>query len=82
LQIWSLFKDLISKYEENITKIQTLLNNSSNILSKIKSSLNQYIDLKNQLVGQLNNIKTKLIAERNIIRVVNKIKTFCGSKND
>jgi small subunit ribosomal protein S2 len=74
-------KDLISKYEENITKIQTLLNNSSNILSKIKSSLNQYIDLKNQLVGQLNNIKTKLIAERNIIRVVKtKLKHFAAQK--
>jgi ribosomal protein S2 len=74
-------KDLIKKYEENITKIQTLLNNSSNILSKIKSSLNQYIDLKNQLVGQLNNIKTKLIAERNIIRVVKtKLKHFAAQK--
>nr|AXB71866.1 ribosomal protein S2 [Chlamydomonas sp. UWO 241] len=74
-------KDLIKKYEENMTKIQTLLNNSSNILSKIKSSLNQYIDLKNQLVSQLNNIKTKLIAERNIIRVVKtKLKHFAAQK--
>jgi ribosomal protein S2 len=74
-------KDLIKKYEENITKIQTLLNNSSNILSKIKSSLNQYIELKNQLVSQLNKIKTKLIAERNIIRVVKtKLKHFAAQK--
>lgn len=74
-------KELIKTYEGNISTIQSLLSNSSKNLSKIKSTLNQYIELKNTLIKQLNGIKTKLIVERNIIRVVKtKLKNFAAQK--
>lgn len=74
-------KGLIKTYEQNIKKIQTSLINSANTLTKIKATLRQYIEFKNSLVKELNSIKSKLIFERNVIRVVKtKLKHFTAQK--
>ena len=74
-------KGLILTYQENIQEIQTSLNNCSNVLTKIKTTLRQYIEFKNSVVKELNTIKSKLIVERNIIRVVKtKFKQFTAQK--
>lgn len=74
-------KQLIQTYQANVSKIQGLLKNCGETLAKIKSTLVQYITLKDTLIKQLNNIKAKLISERNIIRVVKtKLKHFAAQK--
>jgi small subunit ribosomal protein S2 len=74
-------KGLIKTYEQNIKEIQGLLSHSADILTKIKTTLRQYVGLKTTLVKELNAIKTKLISERNIIRVVKtKLKHFAAQK--
>jgi ribosomal protein S2 len=74
-------KGLIKTYEQNIKEIQGSLTQSGNILTNIKTTLNQYVALKETLVKELNTIKSKLIAERNIIRVVKtKLKHFAAQK--
>ena len=74
-------KQLINTYEQNIAKIQSLLTSNGQVLAEIKSTLSKYVDLKTTLVNQLNGIKTKLINERNIIRVVKtKLKHFAAQK--
>lgn len=74
-------KGLIKTYEQNIKEIQGSLTQSANILTNIKTTLNQYVELKETLVKELNTIKSKLIAERNIIRVVKtKLKHFAAQK--
>jgi ribosomal protein S2 len=74
-------KGLIKTYEQNIKEIQNLLAHSENILTKIKTTLHQYVAFKNTLVKELNAIKFKLISERNIIRVVKtKLKHFAAQK--
>lgn len=74
-------KGLIKTYQENIKLVQNSLTTCSGILLKIKERLNQYIELKNILVKELNSIKVKLISERNIIRLVKtKLKHFAAQK--
>lgn len=74
-------KSLIQIYEQNIQEIQNLLTQSANILTNIKTTLNQYLELKTTLVKELNSIKVKLISERNIIRLVKtKFKHFAAQK--
>ena len=74
-------KSLIKTYEQNIKEIQNSLANSANVLTKIKTTLCQYVEFKNILVKELNSIKSKLIIKRNIIRVVKtKLKHFTAQK--
>lgn len=74
-------KGLIKTYQQNIKLVQNSLTVCSDILLKIKQTLNQYIELKNTLVKELNSIKVKLISERNIIRIVKtKLKHFAAQK--
>jgi small subunit ribosomal protein S2 len=74
-------KGLIKTYEQNIKEIQNLLAKSTSTLTKIKTTLQEYLDFKNILVKELNTIKTKLIIERNTIRVIkNKLKHFKAQK--
>lgn len=74
-------KGLIKTYEQNIKEIQNALANSANTLTKIKTTLRQYVEFKNILVKELNSIKSKVIFERNIIRVVKtKLKQFTAQK--
>ena len=74
-------KGLIKTYQQNIKLVQNSLTTCSGILLKIKQTLNQYIELKNTLVKELNSIKVKLISERNIIRLVKtKLKQFAAQK--
>jgi small subunit ribosomal protein S2 len=74
-------KGLIKTYQQNITEIQNSLAKSANTLEKIKTTLQQYVEFKNLLVKELNVIKSKLVSERNIIRVVKtKLKHFTAQK--
>lgn len=74
-------KGLIKTYEQNIIQVENGLAHTANILAKIKTTLRQYVELKTILVKELNSIKSKLISERNIIRVVKmKLKHFAAQK--
>lgn len=74
-------KGLIKTYEQNIIQVENGLAQTASILAKIKTTLRQYVELKNTLVKELNSIKSKLISERNIIRVVKmKLKHFAAQK--
>jgi ribosomal protein S2 len=74
-------KGLIKTYEQNIIEVENVLAHTASVLTKIKTTLRQYVELKNILVKELNSIKSKLISERNIIRVVKtKLKHFAAQK--
>ena len=74
-------KTLIQTYEENINLIKTSLTNYSNGLNKIKLSLRQDIEFHQLLVKELTDIQIKLIAQRNIIRIVKaKLNYFARQK--
>jgi small subunit ribosomal protein S2 len=74
-------KTLIKTYEENIKEIVNAIKLSTTMLSKIKITFKNYIQLKNSLVKELHLIKTKLTSERHIIRVVKtKLKHFAAQK--
>lgn len=63
-------KELINKYQDNLTQIQSALTLLKTNLNKIKLTLISYSELKSTLVKELNSIKTKLMAERFTIRFV------------
>ena len=74
-------KNLIKTYEENIKEIVNAIKQSTTMLSKIKTTFKNYVELKNSLVKELHFIKTKLTSERHIIRVVKtKLKHFAAQK--
>jgi small subunit ribosomal protein S2 len=74
-------KNLIKTYQQNIKEIINSLIQSKDMLAKIKTTFKAYVQLKTTLVKELNVIKTKLTAERNIIRIVKtKLKHFAAQK--
>ena len=73
--------NLIKTYEQNIKEIVNSLKNCTTTLKNIKTKIKNYIELKQILVKELSFIKTKLISERNIIRIVKtKLKHFAAQK--
>jgi small subunit ribosomal protein S2 len=73
--------NLIQTYEKNINIIQTSLTNYSNRLNNLKVTLRQDIEFHKLLVNELIGIKTKLISQRQIIRIVKmKLNHFARQK--
>ena len=74
-------KNLIKTYEQNIQEIVNSIKASTSTLINIKTTLKNYVQLKQILVKELNVIKIKLISERSIIRIVKtKLKHFAAQK--
>jgi len=73
--------NLIKTYEQNVQEIVNSLKNCTTTLKNIKAKIKNYIQLKQVLVKELSLIKTKLVSERNIIRIVKtKLKHFAAQK--
>ena len=75
--IKSVIKNLIS----SIKTLETVAQTYRDELTKIKSTLVTYLDLKNQYVAELQQLKSKLTNERQIIRIVRrKLKALDAQK--
>ena len=75
--IKSVIKNLIT----SIKSLETLAQTYRDELNKIKSTLATYLELKNKYVAELQQLKTKLTSERQIIRIVKrKLKALDAQK--
>lgn len=73
--------NLIKTYEQNVQEIVNSLKTCTTTLKNIKAKIKNYIQLKQVLIKELSLIKTKLVSERNIIRIVKtKLKHFAAQK--
>lgn len=74
-------KSLIKTVQSNIKTIETLCTTDLNQLTNIKTILKNNIELKNQVIHELKQIKAKLNSERTMIRLVKtKLNQFAAQK--
>jgi small subunit ribosomal protein S2 len=63
-------KKLIQKYQQNMTSIKNSLRHYSESFQKLKATLQQDIEFHQLLVSELIAIKSKLVSQRNMIRLI------------
>jgi small subunit ribosomal protein S2 len=74
-------KTQINKTQKNIKELETLCQGCFTQLTQIVTTLTNYVKMKNALVTELQNIKTKLTNERKIFSIVKKkLKQFATQK--
>lgn len=63
-------KSVIKTLMDYIKSLETLANSYANEFNQIKTTLISYLQLKNQFVTELQQLKNKLTMERHVIRIV------------